>query len=259
MAIRTKFNHNKEFFKKLYLKETNQKQRRRYQSIYLLSKGYAVKDVSDIVGISTRMINKFVNQYSKIGIEGLLIKKYPGSKPKIGDDYRREVINLIQTPPRNIGFNFSSWNTKTVRIWLRETKKIDITRQRIFQILKEEKFSWKKGEHKYILANENEQKKFIRKVRSVFRSLKPNQIALFQDECSVRQHPSLTHMWMKKGTVIEVPTYGNHKKTCFWLDKSINRRYDRTPCRQAYTTPIYQTLTTNNKQISSEGNHTILR
>lgn len=215
MAIRVKFNHTNKTFKKLYDNETKTKQKKRYQAMYLLSKNYDVESVSDIVGVSRRMINKWVNQYLKKGLEGLLIKKYKGAKPKIDIDVRKEIINLVQIPPRKIGFNFSSWNTKTIKIWLNQAKEIEITKPRIFQILKEEKFSWKKGEHKYILADEKEQKKFIRRVRKIFQRLTSSQIALFQDECSVRQHPTLTHMWMKTGTIIEVPTYGNHKKNAF--------------------------------------------
>jgi len=183
--------------------------------MYLLSKKYEVGTVSDIVGVSRRMINKWVALYNKDGIEGIKIKKYKGAISKIDLGIRKEIVNLVQTAPRKIGFNFSSWNTKTIKLWLNEVYHIEVTKPRIFQILKEERFSWKKGEHKYILADEKEQKKFIRKARKIFRSLKPNQIALFQDECSVRQHPSLTRMWMKTGTVIEVPTFGNHKKKEF--------------------------------------------
>ncbi len=215
MALRTKFHHNARLFKELYSKETTIKQKKRYQAMYLLSKKYSVGAVSDIVGVTRRMINKWVGKYKKEGLNGLLIKEYKGAKPKIGIDVRKEIINLVQTPPRKMGFNFSSWNTKTIKIWLKQAQGIEITKPRIFQILKEEKFSWKKGEHKYILANEKEQKRFIRRVRNIFKRLTPSQIALFQDECSVRQHPTLTHMWMKTGTVIEVPTYGNHKKNAF--------------------------------------------
>ncbi|HBI24465.1 MAG TPA: hypothetical protein DDX84_09765 [Nitrospiraceae bacterium] len=215
MALRTKFHHSSSIFKRLYNKENKVKQKRRYQTMYLLSKKYEVGTVSDIVGVSRRMINKWVALYNKDGIEGIKIKKYKGAISKIDLGIRKEIVNLVQTAPRKIGFNFSSWNTKTIKLWLNEVYHIEVTKPRIFQILKEERFSWKKGEHKYILADEKEQKKFIRKARKIFRSLKPNQIALFQDECSVRQHPSLTRMWMKTGTVIEVPTFGNHKKKEF--------------------------------------------
>ena len=215
MVLRTIFHHSPKVFKNLYKNENKGKQRKRYQALYLLSKKYDVGSVSDIVGISRRMINKWVELYKKDGVDGLQIKKYKGAIKKIDSGIRKEIINLLQTPPRKMGFNFSGWNTKTIKIWLNEVYHISITKPRIFQILKEEKFSWKKGEHKYILADENEQKKFIRKARKIFRNLNQNQIALFEDECSVRQHPSLTHMWMKTGTVIEVPTLGNHKKKEF--------------------------------------------
>lgn len=215
MALRTIFHHPSKVFKKLYARENKVKQKKRYQAMYLLSKKYDVGSVSDIVGISRRMINKWVGLYQKGGIKGLQIKKYKGAVKKIGSDIRGDIVNLIQTPPRKLGFNFSGWNTKTIKIWLNQAHHIEITKPRIFQILKEERFSWKKGEHKYILADENEKKRFIRRARKIFRNLKPNQIALFQDECTVRQHPSLTHMWMKTGTVIEVPTLGNHKKNAF--------------------------------------------
>ena len=215
MPLRTKLYHRASAFKKLYRTERNQKQKKRYQAVYLLSKNYPVGDVSDIVGVSRRMINKWIKQYNKNGLDGLLLKAYKGAKPKIDINLRKELVKLIQTPPREIGFNFSSWNTKTIKNWFYEVYKINITKPRIFQILKEERFSWKKGEYKYILANENEQKKFVRKVRKIFQRLTPNQIALFEDECGVSQHPRLTHMWMKTGTVINFPTLGNHKKNEF--------------------------------------------
>ncbi|MFH1072613.1 MAG: helix-turn-helix domain-containing protein [Nanoarchaeota archaeon] len=215
MAVRIKFHHTAKVFKELYQQEKNEKQKKRYHAMYLLSNKYAVGDVSDIIVVSRRMINKWVKLYEKHGLEGLLIKKYPGAKPKIDKNLRKELVLLMQTPPRQIGFHFSTWNTKTIKMWFKEVHKIDVTKPRIFQILKKEKFSWKKGAHKYVLADENEQKRFIRNVRKVFRQLAPNQIALFEDECSVSQHPRLTHMWMKTGTIIEIPTLGNHKKKEF--------------------------------------------
>lgn len=212
VALRTKFYHRPEVFKKLYRLEKNGKQEKRFQAMYLLSKNYSVGDVSDIIGVTRRMINKWVNQYTT---DGLHIKKYKGAKPKIDVGLRKELVALVQTHPRKIGFQFSSWNTKTIKLWFSEVQKITITKPRIFQILKEEKFSWKKGEHTYVLADENAQKRFLRKARKIFQRLTPNQIALFEDECSVSQHPRLTHMWMKIGTVITVPTLGNHKKKEF--------------------------------------------
>ncbi len=215
MAIRTKFYHKSDVFKRLYLKEKDVKQKKRFQAMYLLSKNYQVQNVCDIVGVTRRMINLWVCAYAKNGLKGLLIKEYKGAKPKIDAVLREDLVKIIKTPPRKIGFNFSSWNTKTLKLWFREVYNMEVTRPRIFQILKEENFSWKKGEHVYVLADEKEQKRFIRKVRKIFQKLTPSQIALFQDECSVRQHPTLTHMWMKTGTTIEVPTYGNHKKNEF--------------------------------------------
>lgn len=215
MVLRTKFFHKPSVFKKLFQCEKSEKQKKRFQAMYLLSKDYAVGDVSDIVGISRRMINKWIKQYHKNSLEGLRIKRYKGAKPKIDINLRKELVTLVQTPPRKIGFQFSSWNTKTIKIWFKDAYNIEITKPRIFQILKEEKFSWKKGEHRYILADESEQKRFLRKARKIFQRLTPNQIALFQDECSVSQHPRLTHMWMKTGTIKIIPTLGNHKKNEF--------------------------------------------
>ena len=215
MSLRTKFYHKSSIFKRLHRTEKNEKQKKRYQAIYLLAKKYSVGDVGDIVGVSRRMINKWVNQYNKNGLDGLLIKEYKGAKPKIDMVLRTELIKLVQTPPRKIGFQFSSWNTKTIKMWFTEVHNVFITKPRIFQILKEEKFSWKKGEHKYVLADKSEQKRFLRKARKISSKLKPHQVALFEDECSVSQHPRLTHMWMKTGTLIKIPTLGNHKKNEF--------------------------------------------
>jgi len=180
-----------------------------------LSKGYDVSEVCDNISVTRRSINLWVNAYKNNGLTGLHIKQYKGPTPKIDKALRQELVRLVQIPPRELGFCFSSWNTKTLKIWFKEIHNIEVTKPRIFQMLKEEKFSWKKGEHKYILADVQEQKRFIRKVRKIVSRLKPNQIILFQDECSVRQHPTLTHMWIKTGTVVEIPTYGNHKKNEF--------------------------------------------
>jgi len=84
--------------KELMKKSPTVKQHQRYQTIYLLAKGYSVNAIAEIIGITSASVYTFANYYREGGVEGLNLSKYKGSSPKLTLD--QEDVNL--TPEKTL-------------------------------------------------------------------------------------------------------------------------------------------------------------
>lgn len=183
----------------------------RYHAMFL-SFDYEWKEISKILGKRYDTILGWVHAYNKHGLKGLEPLKAPGYPPKLTKKQLAEVKQAVIEGPRSLGLSFSNWDTKTLGLWIKDRYGRKFSREGIRKLLRRLGFRYKKPGYAYINADKEEQQAFVQQLKQRVRLLNTDEMLLFLDECTARQHPTLKGMWILKGIKHVIKTFGNHAR-----------------------------------------------
>ena len=209
--LKLKTDMTRDDFLKLFKKCKDLRLRERYQAMYLSFK-YDWKEISEILGRDYETVLSWVYAFNVHGLEGLKMDNPPGRPSSLNSEQLGELKKTVQCSPRTIGLKFSNWNCKTIDELIKCKFKVRLSVERIRQILHELGFVRIKPSYRFVLADKLSRKRFLQRIKSVFSRFKSGDVLLFQDEASIKQHPTLSARWMLKGTKQFVNTLGNHAK-----------------------------------------------
>jgi transposase len=209
--LRIEGNLTKNDFLKLYRSCKDARLKERYHAL-LLGHDYTWDEVARILHRSSKQIRKWVKKYNKYGIEGLKSRKQKGSQSKLSKEQDAELKEIVSNDPRGSGYNFSNWNTKNLKEVIGKKFRAVISQETVRRTLHRLGFVWKKPEHRFVLSDDAEKERFKEQVAEAIAERKPNEVIMFEDECTTRQHPTLKKTWIMKGLRKFIGTFGNHAK-----------------------------------------------
>ncbi len=85
------------------------KLRDRLNAVRLAAKGRPRQDIADLLGMSTRSVQRWLNAYLEHGTRGLLPRKAPGARPKIPPNRADEVRGWVIDGPAKQGLDRANW------------------------------------------------------------------------------------------------------------------------------------------------------
>jgi transposase len=144
-----------ELIKEFLKNPSNGRENQRALAVKLVLEGYRYQAVSKILSVSLGFISKWVNAFNFGGINALR-SRYKGSKSYLTNQERTEVIEWL--------IEQKAWDISELEVYLIE--KYDVVYQSLqsyYQILKEAKISWQKGQQINPRSNEEVTKKKIKK------------------------------------------------------------------------------------------------
>lgn len=209
--LKLKGPHKRRHFLRLYKKCRDVRLRERYHAMYL-SFTYSWREISEILGRKYETVLEWAQAYNEHGIEGLKMDKPSGRPSSLTHEQLSALKETVKVSPRKQGFDFSNWSCKRIRAFIVERFVVKLSVERIRQLMHKLGFVLIKPSYKYVLADRNERNAFKRRIKRVFSALGTNDVLLFQDEASVKQHPTIIAKWALKGTKEFVGTLGNHAK-----------------------------------------------
>jgi transposase len=209
--LRLQGKETKQDFERLYKSCKNARLKERYHAMFL-SYDYEWKEVAKILGRSYEQVLLWVKAYNKHGIGGLVSKKQKGNQPKLTPAQKDELNIFVTNEPRALGYDFSNWNTKILKVVIKDKFGIEMSQESVRRNLRKLGFVWKKPEHRFVLSDKQEQANFTRLLRKTVKERGCNEVILFEDECTLKQHPTLKNTWILKGMRKFIGTFGNHAK-----------------------------------------------
>ena len=81
----------------------------RSRVILLSSEGYRIPEISTIVKAHPTNLRKWVHRFNQRGPEGLISPRSGGPPPRFSNEQKKEIADLAQERPRDLGLNFSRW------------------------------------------------------------------------------------------------------------------------------------------------------
>jgi len=204
-----------------YRRDPDPTVRLRAHIVLLLAAGFPWTTISAALFCSTRTIARWKQQFERDGVAGL--RPNPrGRHAALG----AELIGLIVTwvtryTPRDFGFLRSRWCCGVVVLLLVETTQVKVRPETVRRWLHRENLVWRRP--RPVLGPTDPQRAVkLRKLRKLLAKLRPDEIAVFQDEVDINTNPKIGAMWMPRGEQAEVPTPGTNEKR--YLAGSLNWR-----------------------------------
>lgn len=104
----------------LYRKEKDGRMKERLHVIALMHRVKSAPKVAEIVGRVRNTVWEWVKAFNEGGLEGLTRKSPPGKKSRLSDDEKELLKADICRNPRDLGYDFSNWDGKSVAFHIKK-------------------------------------------------------------------------------------------------------------------------------------------
>lgn len=170
----------------------------RYSIILLLDDGYSYPQISSILGINEKMIQRVLKLYEEAGIDGLSTFFYKGRSPflskKQEDILRKELRGFLHK------------DTKEIQTFIHRRFKIHMTRSAIANMLHRIGFVYKKTKILPGKADADQQKHFASRLKRLKNRLKPSEALYFIDGTHPTYNTRAGYGWIEKGKEYTMPS-----------------------------------------------------
>ncbi|ACV62679.1 Transposase and inactivated derivatives-like protein [Desulfofarcimen acetoxidans DSM 771] len=199
-------------------RETPYKLRCRVQAVILVMKGRQAKQIAEYLDISKQTIRKYVAYFNEGGVKKLLhVSKKPGRPPRLTNEQKEEVKEVLKQPPSEVGFStHTTWNCKTLAAYIHDTYGVKYTSDGVWRMLLKMDFRYNRPTYVLAKADPEKQKAFQDELEELKKNLTECEILLYVDASHIRDYQGLQRAWFPKGEQKKIKTYGHHAKVTLY-------------------------------------------
>ena len=193
--------------------------------ILLLAEGYNVSEAARAVGVSRKMVYKWIGRFCKNGIEGLSglsrapkrgphRSSKPGIKKAEDENIRSALFSILHSPPSEYNVNRTSWRLADLKMCLAK-RGVHLSKDLISEIIKLAGYRWRKARAVLTSKDPNYGKKLVR-IQAILSKLGDNEFFFSIDEfgpvaikmrggrklVAPSEYPTVPQFQKSKGSVI---------------------------------------------------------
>jgi transposase len=106
--------------KTLSSQATNWREGRRLRAYELKQQGWKQTEIADALGVTEGAVSQWMKRARKQGVEGVRHKPPPGATPRLSEDERAKLPELLAQGAQAHGFRGSVWTCERVAIVIRK-------------------------------------------------------------------------------------------------------------------------------------------
>lgn len=196
----------------LYRHDPDPAVRLRAHLLLLLADGYAWSLIAAVLFCSSATIARWKGRFEAEGVAALRPERRGRPSRLYRGLWIAVVVAWVQRhTPREFGFLRSRWCCGTLVLLLWESQHLRVSAETVRRWLAAGNMVWRRP--RPVLGRKDPQRKQkLRRIRSLLRHLKADEIAVFTDEVDLNTNPKIGCMWMKKGRQAKVLTPGDNAK-----------------------------------------------
>ena len=118
------------------------------RAMALLRQGLGVCAVARAVGVWPGSVSRWKRAYEEGGKEALRSKPHPGRKPRLTEEQKRELLELLARGPRAHGYATELWTLRRVAEVIRTHYGISYHPSQVWRILRSQRWSCQKPERR---------------------------------------------------------------------------------------------------------------
>jgi transposase len=100
--------------KTLSSQATDWREGRRLRAFELKQKGWKQQEIAEALGVSKGAVSQWMKRAQQEGVEGLRHKPPPGAAPRLGDEQRAKLSELLASDAEAYGFRGKVWTCQRV-------------------------------------------------------------------------------------------------------------------------------------------------
>jgi transposase len=105
--------------KTLSSQATNWREARRLRALELKERGWKQMEIADALGVTEGAVSQWMKRAREEGVEGLRHKPPPGATPRLSEDERAKLPELLAQGAEAHGFRGEVWTCERVAIVIR--------------------------------------------------------------------------------------------------------------------------------------------
>ena len=124
--------------------------------------GRRVVDLAAELGVTRGSVNRWLQWYEALGIEGLRTGVPPGAAPRLSDERRAELIALVEAGPQSAGYQSGVWTGPMIGDLIEERFGVRYHNHHIPRLLHQLGFSVQKPRKRLARADAEAQEYWLR-------------------------------------------------------------------------------------------------
>jgi transposase len=171
---------------------------------YLTNK--PIDKIAEYFDVSTKTVRRWIKEYERDGIDGLLIKDRAGRPPKLNTNELNQLRVEIEKDQERV------WVARHVYQLILMSFSVIYSVKYLPELLKKIGLSFHKAVHYLVKRNEEKRSEWIKdKLPKIYEDhIKEGWRIFFQDEVGFQTQGTLAYTWGPKGEDIVVKNYGRH-------------------------------------------------
>ena len=106
--------------------------------------GASPAEIEERYGISRKNIYLWLDRIEEQGLdEALYDEPKPGRQPKLSEEQRAELEEILHESPEEAGYDVQAWSPKFVQHWIKIQYDIEYTRRHIRRLMDDAGLSWR--------------------------------------------------------------------------------------------------------------------
>ena len=127
---------------------TDWREGRRLRAFELKQEGWSQRQIADALGVSKGAVSQWMKRAREQGVEGLRHKPPPGATPRLSEDQRARVPELLAQGAQAHGFREEAWTCERVAIAIRKEFGVSYHPAHVSRLLKALRHSLQKPQRR---------------------------------------------------------------------------------------------------------------
>lgn len=136
---------------------------RRGRAILGYIEGRRVVELAEEAGVTRGSVNRWLQWYESLGVEGLVTGKPPGPEPKLTEEQRDELASLIEEGPLAAGYQSGVWTGPMIGDLIEQHFGVSYHNHHVPRLLHQLGFSVQRPRKRLARANVEAQATWIKK------------------------------------------------------------------------------------------------
>jgi transposase len=183
----------------------------RARLVLLTPRGFDVPEICRIFELTDDTIYKWFDRFDAEGPEGLFDRERSGRPREIDEEAEAELERLLEHPPLEEGYAFTTWTVPLLRSHLREQLDLDVSDQTVRRALHRLEFVWRRPRW-FIDYEDPDYADRMAAIAQAILAANDEVSILLEDETTFRRLPPLRQMWMRRGQQAQVAVPASNGK-----------------------------------------------
>jgi transposase len=144
-------------------KDGNLDEWRRGRAVISYIEGRRVTDIAADLDVTRGSVNRWLQWYEAMGLDGLVTTKPPGAEPKLSESQRAELISIIENGPQEAGYQTGVWAGPMVGDLIERKYGVTYHKHAIPRLLHSLGFSLQRPRKRLARADSDKQATWLRK------------------------------------------------------------------------------------------------